>query len=315
MASKSGISWTHATWDPVTGCEKISPGCKFCYAEREWADMQHIPMFTGRKFTDVACHDERLDQPIRWKRQRLIFVNSRADLFHDDVPFSFVDQVFAVMGLSFVARDNPHVFQVLTKRPDRMKQYLDDPNTIARVTLAMKRLGGKYYGGLPGENCPPHWPLPNVWIGVSVENQATADQRVPVLLDTKNIAVRWVSCEPLLENVQLGVALNNIDWVVVGGESGDKARVMPPSAAMQIKLDCKMFNVPFFFKQWGEWIPIGQVHDTVLAAMPGVPLAVIDGITMCRAGTRISGDYFYGAQYHELPTAAHDMFDGDIKIG
>jgi protein gp37 len=296
MADKTGISWTNATWNPVTGCVKVSQACKFCYAERDWARLANNPktIYFNRKFTDVATHEDRLDQPLRWSRQRMIFVNSMSDLFHEDVPVEFIDKVFAVMGLNFIMRDHPHIFQVLTKRPERMHAYLNDPGTVHRVTAAMKALGP----GLPGENAPPVWPLPNVWIGVSVEDQEAADLRIPLLLDTP-AAVRWISAEPLLAPLSVSKWLASeadrrkglhkhlrnasrtkllaiasmvgaegttlqpaLDWVVVGGESGGaKARPMHPYWARQLRDECVAAKTPFFFKQWGEWAPrIGALH-------------------------------------------------------
>ncbi|MHB1882201.1 MAG: DUF5131 family protein, partial [Acidithiobacillus sp.] len=247
MPDKTGIAWTNATWNPVTGCTKVSQGCKHCYAEREWARLTANPKATayyGRAFTDVACHEDRLDQPLRWSKPRMIFVNSMSDLFHEDVPNDFIDKVFAIMGLNQVMRDTPHVFQILTKRPERMLAYMSDPDTVWRVTMAMKAHGPE----LPGENSPPAWPLPNVWLGVSVEDQVTADERIPLLLQTP-AAVRWVSAEPLLNKIDLthleldpfnyynaltGDTImlnrtiipmeNTLSWVVAGGESGNSAR-------------------------------------------------------------------------------------------
>lgn len=196
MGDATKIEWTDATWNPVTGCAKVSQGCKHCYAEREWPRMTKlVPAYAGRDFTDVRTHADRLDQPLRWKKPRRIFVNSMSDLFHPDVPDEFIDQVFAVMAMA-----PRHTFQVLTKRPGRMRDYmLRSPNTKALRELAPS------VRGLPmheGEVISP-WPRPNVWLGVSVENQAAADERIPLLLDTP-AAVRWISAEPLLGLVTLG---------------------------------------------------------------------------------------------------------------
>lgn len=256
MSDKTGIEWTDATWNPVTGCSKVSQGCKHCYAEREWPRMTKlVPSYAGRDFTDVRTHADRLDQPLRWKKPRMIFVNSMSDLFHPDVPFEFLDSVFATMELA-----PQHIFQVLTKRPERMRDYM----------LEIRKHRS---------------PLQNVWLGVSVEDQATADERIPLLLDTP-AAVRWISAEPLLGPVRLSGlfglitddedvridALNGtfitsryqeeptplgarIDWVVVGGESGPNARPMHPQWARDLRDQCAQAGVPFLFKQWGEWGP------------------------------------------------------------
>lgn len=165
MSDKTGIAWTNATWNPVTGCTKVSQGCKYCYAEREWGRLSANPKATtyhGRAFTDVACHPERLDQPLRWKKPRMIFVNSMSDLFHEDVPDAFIDKVFAVMALA-----EKHTFQVLTKRPERMREYLHHPDRYDLIGMtAMPLVDTGSFGLL-------EWPLPNVWLGVSVEDQAT----------------------------------------------------------------------------------------------------------------------------------------------
>lgn len=276
MADKSGITWTNATWGPVTGCTKISPACKHCYAERDWARLTHLPAYTGRKFTDVACHPDRLNQPLRWKRPRMIFVNSMSDLFHEEVPDEFIDRVFAVMALA-----KQHTFQVLTKRPERMLDYLTRLGKSAkRLDTAAHTVGytlefqGKYLVS---------WPIPNVWLGVSVESQETANERIPLLLQTP-AAVRFVSAEPLLDHVTLQQAcekfrylspspcnehhphsggdrsgieccgmVRNLDWVIVGGESGPKARLMHPNWARDLRDECRRAGVPFFFKQTGLW--------------------------------------------------------------
>ena len=285
MSDKTGISWANATWNPITGCAKVSQGCKNCYALRDWARLAANPktVYHGREFTDVRCHPERLDQPLRWTRSRLIFVNSMSDLFHEDVPDDFIDQVFAVMGNVFCKMGQPHVFQVLTKRPERMKNYLNDPETVVRVTRAMKDMGLH----LAGENAAPTWPLPNVWLGVSVENQETADERIPLLLQTP-AAVRWVSAEPLLGPVDLpglffyrtertgGVEPlrkqrpPQIDWVVVGGESGPAARPMNPDWARSLRDQCAEAGVPYYFKQWGSWEPLARSGAVdALITMPG----------------------------------------------
>lgn len=293
MSDKTGIEWSDATWNPVTGCAKVSQGCKHCYAEREWSRMTKlVPAYAGRDFTDVRTHDDRLDQPLRWRKPRMIFVNSMSDLFHDDVPFEFIDRVFAVMALA-----GQHVFQVLTKRPARMREYLlqrsesmlaSDWPASSPLAVAARIISKERGDALPN-NAPLHiagnWPLNNVWLGVSVEDQAAADERIPLLLDTP-AAVRWISAEPLLGPVRLSglfglitddedVRINalegtfitsryqedetplgaKLDWVVVGGESGPKARPMHPSWARSLRDQCAEAGVPFLFKQWGEWWP------------------------------------------------------------
>ena len=191
------IQWTDKTWNPVSGCTKVSAGCANCYAERLF------PRAYGkdRKFTDVQFHPERLEQPLRWRKPRRVFVNSMSDLFHESLSTRDVDLVFSVMGLA-----HRHTFQVLTKRPDLMRNYLTHPDTRRRLLDFAVELASSIRGvelkirfeddGLEGVQ------FPNVWLGVSVEDQATANERIPLLLNTP-AAVRWVSAEPLLGPVDL----------------------------------------------------------------------------------------------------------------
>ena len=180
MADKSGITWTNTTWNPITGCTKVSAACKHCYAERDWARLVHLHAYAGRQFSDVACHPERLDQPLRWKRPRMIFVNSMSDLFHEDVPDEFIDRVFAAIAMS-----PQHTFQVLTKRPERMRSYMTTNNRQAyiekaRVKMLSDRQGSQYINPdkVFGGNVWRRWSLPNVWLGVSIEDQKTANEQI-----------------------------------------------------------------------------------------------------------------------------------------
>ena len=261
----TGIQWTDETWNPVTGCSKVSPGCAHCYAEtvaaRFWPTQYGVDVYwedgihvtRHRRFTDVMCHEDRLDQPLRWKKPRKVFVNSMSDLFHEDVPDAFIDRVFAVMALA-----PRHTFQVLTKRPARMKSYLDrlgfEPERIDDAAAALGYC----------DDGPDDWPMPNVWLGVSVENQHFADERIPLLLQTP-AAVRFISAEPLLGPVKLhlarfcdapsvvdSVSLRRLDWVIVGGESGRDARPFDLRWARSIVEQCKAADVPVFVKQLGD---------------------------------------------------------------
>lgn len=258
MSAKSRIEWTDATWNPLTGCTKVSAGCKHCYAERNWPRLVHLPAFQGRAFTDVAYHANRIAQPLSWKKPRRIFVNSMSDLFHPDVQTHLIDEVFGVM-----AGADHHTFQVLTKRPERMLAYLS--------TFEAEANARDYVKFWP-QATTMKWPLPNVWLGVSVEDQATADERIPLLLDTP-AAVRFVSCEPLLGPIDLspwaelggpntnrGLSNPGLDWVIVGGESGPKARPMHLDWVRDIRDDCAEAGVAFLFKQWGEWTPGVNVY-------------------------------------------------------
>ncbi len=215
MGDKSKIEWTDASWNPVLGCSKVSPGCQNCYAvgTSHRNEAMHSPDYVGltvlhpnglRDWSGkVVCLENRLEIPLRWKRPRRIFVNSMSDLFHKDVPFDFVDKVFGVMAIC-----PQHQFQVLTKRPERMREYFSDLN----FRTEMIGIEAEYKSGFDRHiahlddysDAKPRWPLPlpNVWLGTSVENQATADERIPHLLQTP-AAVRWLSCEPLLGPVDL----------------------------------------------------------------------------------------------------------------
>ncbi len=260
MSDKSGIEWTEATWNPATGCTKVSPGCKNCYAKHQsWPRLAAMKtgVYSGRKFEDVQVHEERLDQPLRWRRPRMIFVNSMSDLFHEDIPTWFIDHVFAVMALA-----NRHIFQVLTKRPARMMAYMSGAERGNRTSL-FHRLNEAARAMRPSTMpadiaivptqkhgmVPNRWPFQNIWLGVSVENQETADERIPLLRETP-AAVRWLSCEPLLDAIDLEP--EGLDWIVVGGESGPKARPMEPAWAQRIKNRCFNRSVPFFMKQGSQ---------------------------------------------------------------
>ncbi|HEY9439666.1 MAG TPA: phage Gp37/Gp68 family protein [Streptomyces sp.] len=280
--ANSRIEWTESTWSPVTGCEKVSPGCDNCYAEgiaRRFAGSKAFPNGFG-----VTLRPERLDQPLRWKRPRRIFVNSMSDLFHDAVPDEYIVQVFARMWWS-----PRHTFQILTKRHGRMHSLLP------RIEEHLRAMADDLT--LVDAPTPLTWPLPNVHLGVSVENQKWADIRIPTLLDTP-AAVRWISAEPLLGLVKLDPAWlappiacprtaatlggnsestaafaqlaravarrltsestepvpGFLDWCVAGGESGPGARPMHPDWARSLRDQCVQSGIPFYFKQNGEWI-------------------------------------------------------------
>lgn len=287
-----GIVWTEQTWNPLRGCSRVSAGCMNCYAEGIAARFcgagqpyeGTINPETKRWNGTIKLVPEKLAEPLRWQRPRLVFVNSMSDLFHEDVPFEFIDKVFAVMALA-----QPHTFQVLTKRPERMLEYMNSGDGE----------GGSRLGAIVGmlrdapESWPepPHpipWPLPNVWLGVTVENQEAADERIPLLLQTP-AAVRWVSMEPLLGAVDLtDLQLGNgvhfdalycdvepeddepyngaiLNWVVVGGESGPHARPMHPDWARSLRDQCAEAGVPFLFKQWGEF---GTIYENGSSGSP-----------------------------------------------
>ncbi len=261
------IEWTDVVWNPVTGCREISDGCKNCYAAKSFNRFSKMPtrggVYVGRTFHDVQAHEDRLAIPATWVKPRRVFVNSMSDLFHDAVPEDFLYRVFGVM-----VKERRHAYQVLTKRPERALEFFQ-----------------KYYS--VGGEFPP-----NIWFGVSVENQATADDRVPWLLRCP-FAVRFVSYEPALGAVDLTHWLapgvepmadarpvglrsmkaekrfnNGIHWVIAGGESGPGARPAHPDWFRSLRDQCEQYSVPYFFKQWGEWMPQG--HMASLSIYPHV---------------------------------------------
>jgi protein gp37 len=253
MSGTSKIEWTEKTWNPTTGCSKVSQGCKHCYAEREWTRLSANPksVYFGRAFTDVECHEERLDAPMHWRKPSMIFVNSMSDLFHESVPFEFIDKVFAVM-----ARARQHTYQILTKRPERMRDYMASPRHRKEAVL----IASEEVELCGMEDCT--WPIPNVWLGTSVEDPKSL-HRIDTLRAVP-AAVRFVSFEPLLANMG-PVNLDGIGWAIVGGESGPGARPMDPKWARSLRDQCGQARVQFFFKQWGEWAPawlgaVGVVH-------------------------------------------------------
>jgi protein gp37 len=320
MADHSKIEWTDATWTPIRArcweiqddgsgkerigwhCEHISEGCRNCYAEsinrRLGTGFDFKPgnlrgklgyYGGGKDRPEVFLDEKMLLAPLKWKKPRMIFVCSMTDLFADFVKNEWIDRVFAVMALC-----PQHRFQVLTKRAKRMREYMTvpDPLTVASPTVRwisaaieidFVRLRGNGKGVFP---------LPNVWLGISAEDQARADERIPELLQTP-AAVRFVSLEPLLGAIAVGPWLHDsdcdlqehgaagtctctepredrIDWVIVGGESGKGARPMHPDWVRSIRDQCASAGVPFFMKQWGEWQPLDQIQEKILHGAHGV---------------------------------------------
>lgn len=219
MAEKSLIEWTDATWNPVRGCTKISPGCKHCYAEVFAERFRDVPNHPYSQGFDLRLVPEKLGEPLRWRAPRRIFVNSMSDLFHPDVPSSYITRVAEVM-----MRAPWHTYQVLTKRADRMADLL---NTSLAFAASAR----------------------HIWWGVSVENQKHGIPRISHL-QRANVSVRFLSVEPLLEDLG-GLNLKGIHWVIVGGESGHGARQMSKDWVVSIKVQCRRAKIPFFFKQWG----------------------------------------------------------------
>lgn len=287
MGDRTGISWTEATWNPIAGCSVVSPGCTNCYAMREAGSrLAHTAKFSGLTEPSkagpiwtghVRFWESAVEQPLRWQKPRMIFVNSMSDLFHEEIPDQWIDEIHAVMT---VARW--HTFQILTKRPERMRDYYKSPTVASRVWLEVTKYAEtrpddfcdwmlmnrsameQYHENIFGERrqLPVEMilelPLPNVWVGVSVEDQRRADERIPILLETP-AAVRWLSVEPQLEHIDLqlmDVAIQSchsgrISWIVVGGESGPGARPFNIAWARWIVRQCKAANVPVFMKQLG----------------------------------------------------------------
>ncbi|WP_148861869.1 DUF5131 family protein [Marinobacter fonticola] len=217
MATQTGIEWTEQTWNPVTGCTKVSPGCKHCYAETMAKRLQAMGANGYENGFAVSLHPERLGQPLQRSKPTTYFVNSMSDLFHEEVPFSYIDSVMSV-----IERCPQHVFQILTKRAERMVDYSR----------------GR---GIPA----------NAWMGVSVEDKKYGLPRVDLLRQVSS-ETRFLSVEPLLEDLGR-INLDSIHWVIVGGESGAKARPMKAEWALSVRDQCLKAGVPFFFKQWGNW--------------------------------------------------------------
>jgi protein gp37 len=326
------IAWTEATWNPIIGCDRVGPGCDSCYAigqshmRASHPNPKVAAAFAGTTHRTADRIDwtgqvnllpDRLTEPLAWRKPTRIFVNSLADLFHEDVPDEFIARVFAVMAVA-----ERHTFQVLTKRHGRMKALLN--NQFFRAAVRAK---------MPADHRPPPgelaWPLSNVWMGVSVENQKWADIRIPALLETP-AAVRWISAEPLLGPLDLGAYLTpappldrlwcptvkrqidrigtaactcrdahrsaRLGWIVAGGESGPKARPPHPDWFRRLRNQCDSAHVPFLLKQWGTW---GELPKR--PGDPGVTVSSKDGTVY------LPGDLTYpdGPRYGEALRAGH----------
>lgn len=362
MAQNTPIEWADKTWNPIRGCSKVSEGCRNCYAMRvaarfagkgqPYEGLAQItngqPNWTGK----VAFVESVLDQPLRWKagtfdrwvydsktgkkvggsgemRPLRIFVNSMSDLFHKSVPDEWIDRIFAVMALA-----QKHNFLILTKRPARMMQWFNrvETNTSMPVQDSICGVLHDHYK-IENPNLPA-WPLPNVWLGVSVEDQGTADERIPLLMQTP-AAVRFVSYEPALGPVDLSSEAlrvtiagtppsgqqvhpeaGGIGWVICGGESGPDARPMKPEWARSVRDQCHAGGVPFFFKQWGEWEPTDNkqkfTYTRVIDGEPlkytarsiktGRPLFLFGDMAMMeRVGKKNSGRLLDGREWNEFP--------------
>lgn len=388
MADKTGIEWTDATWNPLAGCSLVSPGCTNCYAmghahrlldkpgshyHGTTRKVNDKPVWTG-KVTKAPEHI--MTQPLRWTKPRMVFVNSMSDLFHETVPDEWIDEVFAIMALC-----PQHVFQILTKRPERMMEYCNGKikdGVFVNVEYLYKylpvakdqRLSLFLENGEPNgfidNGLPWRWPLENVWLGVSVEDQRRANERIPLLLRTP-AAVRFLSMEPLVDAVDLNALVgkaikddtvamtredaekrartiapnatdaaidnaikhlmnssesrvqetclytvdqspcilpahdtNKIDWVIVGGESGTGARPMHPDWVRLLRDQCITAGVPFFFKQWGQWMP--GVHGP--AEKREYHQFKCTGDVVTRVGKKAAGRELDGEFWNQMPERA-----------
>lgn len=345
MSDGTKIEWTEATWNVITGCSVLSPGCTNCYAMRlagtrlrnhpSRVDLTQPsaagPVWTG----EVRFNEEWLLQPLGWKRGRRIFVVAHGDLFHEKVKTEWLDRIFAVMAMT-----PQHTYQVLTKRAVRMRDYLRDPNVLDRVIYAWGELTGeavKRDEKVASRAMFDAWnaragaalslPLPNVWLGVSVEDQRRANERVPALQDTP-AAVRWVSAEPLLGRVEFHYlergdggseldgnrftyidnaltghrstkagqyAVPKIDWIVAGGESGAGARPVHPDWLRSIRDQCARTGTAFLFKQWGAWASVSEV------AGAGDHFQFSDGATVRNVGKKLAGRTLDGVIHDGYP--------------
>lgn len=262
-----GIAWTEYTWNCLRGCSKVSEGCRNCYAIRVAARFSGPGMpyeglasrnpdnWTG----EIRLIERALTQPLKWNRPRLVFVNSMSDVFHENVPDEWIDLIFAVMWMA-----ERHTFQILTKRHERMYRYLTDKNVLDRIMGAAWRVDPDRAKTMT--LLQEFWPLRNVWLGVSVEDQESYDSRLECLVRSPAV-VRWLSVEPLIGPIALGLIgtlpgtwtggayrllVDRLQWIVVGGESGPGARPMDQKWVGDLLLECKQADVPFFFKQGSE---------------------------------------------------------------
>jgi len=312
--SQTKIEWCDAVWNPTTGCSKVSEGCRYCYAERF---AQRLAGRFGYPADDpfrVTLHPERLEEPLGWRKPRRVFVNSMGDLFHEDVPDEFICRVFAAIALTPVK----HRFLILTKRPHRMREFILGLPQRDETFRLWVRAGGE-------------WPLSNLWLGVTAENQQAADERIPILLEIP-AAVRFVSVEPMLGPVDLGrlvwfkdgfsspafqeqmLGRRRLDWIVCGGETGPNARPCHPDWVRNLRDQCQAAGVPFFFKQWGQWNDLSSGNwiaprkdtrvpwsDSYVLSHKNKIYEFLDGCRMFRMGKKTAGRLLDGQTWDEFP--------------
>jgi protein gp37 len=315
MSSSTSIEWTRsddgsagATWNPVTGCTKVSEGCDNCYAETFAERWRGLPGHPFEQGFDVRLWPERLTLPLRWRKPRRVFLNSMSDLWHEAVDTNLIARVFAVIAVA-----DKHTFQVLTKRPGRMHSLLTDDGFWAQVREAAAEHGPSPQAteAIEGRF------LPNLWLGVSVETQKWAPVRLGKLTATSVAAVRFASCEPLLGELDIRPWLGDgLDWVIVGGESGPRARPMHPAWARSLRDQCAAADVRFFFKQWGAFAPESDGHDRGGIAFIDrrgrgwtrmEKLAPADAVRMRRVGKGRSGRVLDGRTWDEFPVAVRTV--------
>ena len=304
------IEWTETTWNPIVGCSKASAGCANCYAERmavrhannPQAPAEYAKVITGGRWNGTtAMVESALEKPLHWKKPRMVFVGSMTDLFHKSTPFEWIDRVFAAMALTH------HTYQVLTKRPKRMKEYVDRLYGGTDLTEARRALGLGTVSGVDLVARTMDRALPNVWLGVTAENQEQANARIPILLDTR-AAVRFVSVEPMLTAVDLqpwhGMhsGPGGLDWVICGGESGPGARPMHPQWARDVRDRCAEAGVPYFMKQWGRFLPKSQMIPGVHMGEDEQPGPDNEYVPIQKHA--VGYDLLDGVEHSEYPEAA-----------
>lgn len=320
MGDKTDIEWTDATWNPIRGCSRVSQGCRMCYAERvahrfsgPGQPYEGLVNDKGRWNGTVRVVPHVLDQPLRWTKKRRVFVNSMSDLFHENLSFDAIAGIFGIMAAA-----PKHTFQVLTKRPGRAVEFFEWIEGISPCRVREHIYSAKKLLGVQGQGKHPRramfndaweraqWPLPNVWLGVSVEDQKTANERIPLLAKCP-AAVRWVSFEPALAAVDFE-AVERVDWIVMGGESGPGARPMHPDWATKTRDACERQGVPFLFKQHGAFRPVvkGVELGTHAVSFDGKvrgakePMETED-VLMVRVGKKKAGRLLEGRTWDEYP--------------
>lgn len=342
--AKTKINWADAVWNPVTGCSKLSEGCRNCYAERMSKRLAGRCGYPKDDPFNVTLHPEKIIEPLKWEKPRRIFVNSMSDLFHDGVPDDWILAIFVAMGLTYentkemkevspghkvAMHKAKHTFMILTKRPERMKNFINrltsnepDEEWDEKAHYFATQIAGAN-GAIAPSNAIITFCLwlkdgmPGLWLGISVENQAAADERIPLLIETP-AETHFISIEPLLGSIDL--KLNDRhndpsdcptwhdwcncspDWVIVGGESGPRARPTHPDWVRSLRNQCQAANVPFFFKQWGEWLPNAQEFN---CNPGGVDFEqrheLVGDVAMCRVGKKKAGRILDGRTWDEMP--------------